>query len=93
VATGFSPLSDQTVSAPGDSTARLRLGTDHHEDEDPGIPQMLDKPAILAERKHDDIHPTVDTYRDVAATHERQQQIYRDSATRGVLAHLTDRGS
>jgi hypothetical protein len=93
VAAGFSPLSDQTVSAPGKSTARLRLGTDHHEDEDPGIPQMLDKPAILTECKHDDIHTTVDAYRDVAATHEGHQQIYRDSATRGLLAHLTDRGS
>jgi hypothetical protein len=93
VATGFSPLSDQTVSAPGGSAASLRLGTNHHEDEDPDIPQMLDKPATLAECKHDDIHTTVDTHRNVTATHEGHQQIYRDGTTRGLLAHLTDRGS
>jgi hypothetical protein len=93
VAAALSPLSDQTISAPGDSTARLCLGTDHHEDEDPGIAQLLDKPAILAECKHDDIYPSVDAYRDVAATHEGQQQIYGDRAARNLRTHLIDRGS
>ena len=91
MAAGFSSLSDQTISAPGDSVARLCLGTDHHEDEDPGIAQMLDEPAILAECKHDDIDPSVDAYRDVAATHKGQQQVYRDGAARDLRAHLIDR--
>jgi hypothetical protein len=65
VAAGFSALSDQTIGAPGDSIVRLCWGTDHHKDEDPGVAQMLDETAILAECKHDDIYPSVEAYRDV----------------------------
>jgi hypothetical protein len=91
VAAGFSPLSDQTIGAPGDSISRLRLGTDHHEDEGPGVAEMLDEPAILAECKHDGIDPSVDAYRNVGATHKGQQQVYRDSAARDLRTHLIDR--
>jgi hypothetical protein len=93
VATGFSPLSDQTVSTPGDSGSRLLVGTDHHEDEDPGIAKVLDKPTLFAERQHDNVHAGVDADRDVVATYEGHQEVYRDGASRGLRAHLTDRGS
>ena len=93
MATGLAPLSDQTVSAPGDGGACLRLGTDHHEDEDSGIAEVLDKPAPLAERQHDDIDAGVDADRYVGATDEGHQQVYRDGATRGLCTHLINRRS
>jgi hypothetical protein len=34
MAAGISSLGDQTVSAPTDCLSRLRVGTDHDEDED-----------------------------------------------------------
>ena len=91
VAAGLASLSDQTVSAPGDSGVRLGLGTDHDEHEDPGIAEVLDKLPLFAERQHDGIHAGVDADRDMVATDEGHQQVYRDGATRGLFAYLIDR--
>jgi hypothetical protein len=91
MAAGLASLSDQTVSAPGDSGARLGLGTNHYEDEDPGIAEVLDKPALFAERQHDAIDASVDADRDVVTTDEGHQQVYRDGATRRPVTYLIDR--
>jgi hypothetical protein len=84
---------DQTIGAPGDCTPHLCLGTDHHEDEDPGAAQMLDKPRLFAECHHDGVHAGVDADRDVLATDEGHQQVYRDGSTLRLFTHLIDRRS
>jgi hypothetical protein len=91
VAAGLASLSDQTISAPGDRGMCLGLGTDHDEHEDPGIAEVLDKPAFFAERQYDGIHAGVDADRDMVATDEGHQQVHRDGAARGVFAYLVDR--
>ena len=52
---------------------------------------MLDKLPLFAERQHDGIHAGVDADRDMVATDEGHQQVYRDGATRGLFAYLIDR--
>jgi hypothetical protein len=59
-ATGLSSLSNQTVSAPTDCLSRLSFGTDHHEDEDSGVAQLLDNAAIVAERHHHYLDALID---------------------------------
>jgi hypothetical protein len=90
MAAGLPPLSDQTVGAPVDSLARLRLGTDHHEDEDAGIAKVVDQPAVSAECQHHHVDRGVDAHRDVAPTREGHHQVHRDGATRGLGTYLTD---
>jgi hypothetical protein len=91
MAAGLASLSDETISAPGDSGARLGLGTDHHEDEDPGIAEILDEAPLFAERQHYDVHARLDADRDMVATDEGHQQVYRDGAARGLFAYPIDR--
>ena len=93
MAAGLSSLGDQTVSAPTDCLSRLSFGTDHHEDEDSGVAQMLDDAAIAAERHHYDIDVLIDADRDVATTDEVHQQVHRDCAPRGLRANVIDRRS
>lgn len=93
MATGFASLRDQTVGAPGHRRARLCFGTDHHEDEDSGIAEVLDRPVLVAERQHDRVYSGVDAHLDVSATNEGKQQVYRDGTTLGLGTHLVDRGS
>jgi hypothetical protein len=90
---GLSSLRDQTVSAPTDCLSRLRFSTDHHEDEDSGIAQMLDEAPIAAEGHHHHLDALIDAHRDVATTGEVHQQVHRDSAARSLGANVIDRRS
>jgi hypothetical protein len=38
----------------------LSFGTDHHEDEDSGVAQLLDNAAIVAERHHHYLDALID---------------------------------
>jgi hypothetical protein len=93
MAAGLSSLGDQTVCAPIDCLSRLTFGTNHHEDEDSGVAQVLDNAAIAAERHHHNLDALIDAYRDVATTGEVHQQVHRDSAPRGLSANVIDRRS
>ncbi len=90
---GLASLCDQTVGAPGNGGTCLRRSADHHEDEDPGVPKVLDESPLFAERERDDVHLGLDAYRDVVATDEGHQQVYRDGATARPFAHHIDRRS
>ena len=87
----FTSLCDETVGAPSDRPASLTPGTDHDEHEHTALREPLDHRPVDPECHHHDVDARVHTLLDVAATHERHQQIHGNGATRRTVTHLPDR--